>query len=734
MPNRGGNMNEFISLMEKVENPGTFSVSGKLTSKPPGLKVKGFGTVALPFLEHQAKALIQLSEQAPFGRGEETIVDTKVRNVWQIASENFELSNPQWEKSLQKSIKQMGKQLGLHGCKIDFAPYKLLIYEKGSFFTAHRDTEKIPNMFATLVINLPSQHEGGELIVSHGGQSQHYSFADDDDIFHPTFVAFYADCSHEIKPITSGYRICLIYNLAIVNRKQQPLLSQQLKMVEEVSHFIQKWTRKNNNNPILTYLLEHDYSEENLRLSNLKNGDFAKASVLLDAAEKNGCQAFLCLVTYYRESYGETTYYGEYSYDHDLDEDDFEEYDVSEEEVYAHCFMTSQERKVKIEKFLLEEKDLLTKIPLRDGPGRDVSISEATGNEGATKELWYHRGAVILWPKDRDFDMITKMDIEYGIYYFKKFLQEKNLSEGDHRQKIIKLADHIIENLPPYSDADISKNLIAIGDVELLKKFVLKLMNHYDLSRIKAQTFLKIVERFGWQPFAEDVSEYLTPRRGGLQWMNSLLLVKKPLSNDGKSVLKRWVNALWKSSLEYSLSRGEIAKVLQMVALLKIQALTEEIIEFLSRQKPPLFLTETYGPAVVSTLKELKGRDYDQTIMKKFVEHVLQWIQIDFPAPPKQPKDWFREGSLKCNCEFCTQVNQFLPDPVQSEISFYKTLKRNLIHIESEISQSHVDLDIEMLRDPPKFQGTCRKNQNRYENKRNLYESAQKIVKDLQSI
>ena len=111
--------------MERVENPGTFSISGKLTSIPPGLKVKDFGIVSLPFIEHQAEALIKLSEQAPFGRGEETIVDTKVRNVWQIPSENFELTNPQWEESLQESVEQMGKQLGLYGCKINFEQYKL---------------------------------------------------------------------------------------------------------------------------------------------------------------------------------------------------------------------------------------------------------------------------------------------------------------------------------------------------------------------------------------------------------------------------------------------------------------------------------------------------------------------------------------------------------------------------------------------------------------------------------
>jgi predicted 2-oxoglutarate/Fe(II)-dependent dioxygenase YbiX len=189
--------------------------------------------------------------------------------------------------------------LGLSGCKIGFAKYKLLIYEEGSFFASHRDTEKIPNMFATLVVNLPSEHEGGELIISHAGQSQSYSFADS-SLFEPSFVAFYADCYHEVKPIPAGYRLCLVYNLAITNHKKQPVLSQQMGPIEDIDKAIQEWSQETHDNPILTYLLDHSYSEQNLSLANLKHGDFAKASVLLNAAAKSGCQAYLCLATYYR--------------------------------------------------------------------------------------------------------------------------------------------------------------------------------------------------------------------------------------------------------------------------------------------------------------------------------------------------------------------------------------------------------------------------------------------------
>jgi len=108
-------MQELITLMDKVKTSGAFSVSGTLPSIPPGLDVKGVGHIGLPLTAHQARALIALSEQAPFGRGEETIVDTDVRKSWQIAADDFALGNPQWNEALQAAADQIGKDLGLSG-------------------------------------------------------------------------------------------------------------------------------------------------------------------------------------------------------------------------------------------------------------------------------------------------------------------------------------------------------------------------------------------------------------------------------------------------------------------------------------------------------------------------------------------------------------------------------------------------------------------------------------------
>ncbi len=645
-------MQELITLMDQVKTSDAFSVSGTLPSIPPGLHVKGVGHIGLPLTEHQAKALIALSEQAPFGRGEETIVDTDVRKSWQISADDFALGNPQWNEALQAAADQIGKDLGLSGCKIGFEQYKLLVYEEGSFFASHRDTEKIPNMFATLVVNLPSEHEGGELIISHAGQSQSYSFADS-SLFEPSFVAFYADCYHEVKPITAGYRLCLVYNLAITNRKKQPVLSQQMGPIEDINNAIQAWSQETHDNSILTYLLDHSYSEQNLSMANLKHGDFAKASVLLNAAANSGCQAYLCLATYYRTS-------------------------------------TADGTKINVKKIHLDADDLLAKVPLVDGPGRGYSISEATGNEGATKDLWYHRGAVIMWPKERELDLVAKMDVDYGIHVLKRSMQDQNKLEGEYRQQLIRLANHIVETQPSYRNEDISAELINLDDIELIKKALYRQTNSYSID-IDPNLFIKVAERFGWEHFAKEVQLRITAQNG-LQWLDSLLQTGKSISDEGQGLMRKWVASRWQQSLtsamqsvaepalpsnarardrykyqvarfhtEKSAKQDEIIYLVRLTSCLNMEALASKAIERLVDPPEETFLTETYGPAIISALKSLKKKEHNQTIAQQFAAAVRQCIQAAYPNPPEPPQDWSREGQLDCDCKFCTEVNEFLP-------------------------------------------------------------------------
>ena len=70
-------------------------------------------------------------------------------------------------------------------------------------------------MFGSLVVVLPTRHEGGQLVLR---QSKEWTIDFTDEFANTTepsvcFIAFYGDIEHEVLPITSGHRVTLTYNL-----------------------------------------------------------------------------------------------------------------------------------------------------------------------------------------------------------------------------------------------------------------------------------------------------------------------------------------------------------------------------------------------------------------------------------------------------------------------------------------------------------------------------------------
>ena len=162
-------------------------------------------------LPAQAAQLAAAAEPAPYGRGEETILNTAIRRSWQIGPDRVRLGGRGWEATLEAILARVTDGLGVRA-PISARLHKLLLYEAGGFFAGHRDTEKLPSMFGTLVIVLPSLFAGGGLVVRHKGREVQLDLNRNDPA-EVGFAAFYADCVHEVLPITEGSRLTLIYNL-----------------------------------------------------------------------------------------------------------------------------------------------------------------------------------------------------------------------------------------------------------------------------------------------------------------------------------------------------------------------------------------------------------------------------------------------------------------------------------------------------------------------------------------
>lgn len=156
-------LNPLELLLAAVKRTGDFVAHGTLELPMPKVEVEGVGVLSFPVPAVQIAALIEQAVRAPFGRGEETILDTSVRKVWQLPPEKVRIGGKSWVASFEAIMTKVAVGLGCERAAVSAELYKLLIYDEGGFFSAHRDTEKAGGMFGTLVVVLPSAHRGGEL-------------------------------------------------------------------------------------------------------------------------------------------------------------------------------------------------------------------------------------------------------------------------------------------------------------------------------------------------------------------------------------------------------------------------------------------------------------------------------------------------------------------------------------------------------------------------------------------
>jgi hypothetical protein len=162
-------------------------------------------------------------------------------------------------------------------------------------------------MFASLIIVLPSKFEGGQVHVSHGNNKDIFNIAPS-SAFTTSALAWYTDVTHEVKPVTSGYRLAISYNL--VNTSPgipPPELPDMHSAVSAVETIFRKWRkggygeRKAESSGAIAFLLDHQYSDNALESAVLKGKDATLVSNIQGVAEKQGICLRLgllhCLIT-----------------------------------------------------------------------------------------------------------------------------------------------------------------------------------------------------------------------------------------------------------------------------------------------------------------------------------------------------------------------------------------------------------------------------------------------------
>jgi predicted 2-oxoglutarate/Fe(II)-dependent dioxygenase YbiX len=374
-------LENFINVNNDDSN---YFATGQLKSAISSIAIEDIGTLPLPISDIVANAVIAKAKLAPFGKGMKTIVDTSVRNTWEIEPEKLSLDKKIWDANLKHVLKEIKTQMGI-AHEIEVSLYKLLLYQEGSFFLKHQDTEKEKNMFGTLIIGLPSEYKGGELHISFDGENKVFDFSDNTTEFN--WVAFYADCHHEVKKIIKGNRVVLVYNLIYKSVvKPSPVVkSLALHRLNEILDGIEKEAIVK---PILINL-KHQYTSENFAINKLKGDDKNIVELLLKATEGRPWMINVGLHSFYICGEGE---YDHYNRNPEWTVDELE-YIHDEEESFENWLLKPKLGDLSLENVIaINPKNIKNEEPI------ESEHEGYMGNYGPTAEFWYKFGVLVLIP------------------------------------------------------------------------------------------------------------------------------------------------------------------------------------------------------------------------------------------------------------------------------------------------------------------------------------------------
>lgn len=368
-----------------VEPAGHFCAEGRLALEAVAVTVPHVGALDQPVTPESAAALHAASTPARHGLREATLLDKRVRDTGEIGADELSL---QWSEGALPSLQaEVAQALGMQ--RLEARLHNLLVYGPGQFFKPHQDTEKHPGMVATLVLVWPSAHIGGELRVCHRDTevrfpSQHLRA---DAI---RWFAFYADCRHEVVPVTEGWRIVLTFDLVLPTDSAHPRTPVHAPLAAALrAHFhpegrdpcMQPWV----------LLLDHEYTERGLRWRLLKGEDGPRVAALRAASESLGLTVHLALAEIHEQWTAIEGHRGRRGSAGNPEPDE-----LIDEEMALDFWVDADDRRLRRDALQVTRADTESFTETDESFLVNEEYEGYMGNYGETLDYWYRRAALVI--------------------------------------------------------------------------------------------------------------------------------------------------------------------------------------------------------------------------------------------------------------------------------------------------------------------------------------------------
>jgi len=699
-------MSESIAgVLRRIEAPGTFATRIGALVDDLEIHVGGVGRLRFPITYATAEKLRRVARPASFGIQDRTLQDLRVRNTWEIAKSRVKLPARPWKRVLVPHLRAIQQQLGLPSeCQLKPVLDKMLLYERGQFFKAHQDSEKSDAMVATLVVVLPSQYTGGSLLVVHDGGKK---------VFHRlksqskqlSLIAFYADCYHEVRPVKSGFRVALTYRLLLdCPSRMRPVQihsAVQQQLSESVrEHFAtpiaSSYPRNEPRKPRrLVYLLDHEYTRRSLSWSQLKRADRLRVGALQTVAERLDCECSLALADVHEiwECEEDSLDWSHGRYFEAPVEDEVEDVgdtasdyrlvDLLDSDVELHHWLDASGKAARGLRGFVAGGELCFTTPSADMDPFESEYEGFQGNYGNTLDRWYHRAALVMWPRENSFVLRAEASPAWAVDDLAA-LPAGATAELEARvaRLLPTWARHAGREEAPRFFSKVMKLAIRIDDAALARGFV----GPVGAERLRGPTIRRalgaLIQKHG-APWGQELLLQWTEVRGSQdrrEWIPLLPGICQDLMASGSGTcqsLARWLIAREASSIRkrssaalksrrrwldldaFSREARCIAHVLAAAVMVGNERVVQDAARFFAADTPRFPLE--FQIQVLEQCSALRSPGL-RTLLASSTLHICVVDQLEriLAAGPRNGDDWSIVHSLHCECGDCEELSLFL--------------------------------------------------------------------------
>ena len=707
-----------INALSDIQAEGNFSARKTTEFTDLTITIKEVGELKFPLKPAKARALIKRAKPAKYGYRDQTILDPEVRNVWEIPKSLVKIDKRKWNKTLNPVLLELEKVLGLTELQHFKAQlHNFLIYEKGQFFQSHQDTEKQENMVATLVVLLPSRYRGGTLSIENQSDVKHYPSTSTPEN-KLTFIAFYADCHHQVKIVTEGYRVAMTYNLILENSGDdtaEPVIEKQSQrsLDKAIAHYFSQtepsdsyYSRQCNK---LVYLLDHQYSPKGIKWGNLKSKDKIRVQALCETAKQNDLEIFLTLADIqetwdcqvesdYRSQYGDWGYDDEddldsMDEDSSLVEDSIELHDLIADETIIRHWTDIMGKQIKYPELSVRGQYVGWTKANNDCKPFESEYEGYMGNWGNTMEYWYHRAAIVLWLKQDHYNVLLEFNPARVIEELLTMAQDKskkeqvteivnhllndwtgldNSAKSADYNRVLKLAclinnavdaDLLLAKLDRKAFTPSSMSYIIQLEKIYGTAWCIKLLEQWYAGKGRAGMGLRTSVYAGSSSTIEALDKIISKlvsatKNSHKKLINWLLNYQwQTLQDANESQLKSYQNAQLEEQAEPRFK--QIKELLQSCVLSQSQLIHDEIIQYMMAHQS-LYSSVRLVHLLINFKGEYQSEPFSCWMYKDLSQTLSDRLKTDQKKGGRKPGDWSIMDRNICTCHDCLDLNNFL--------------------------------------------------------------------------